>query len=95
MSQVLVTGASGFIGGAMVTQLVADGCNVAGAVRRPTSLNWEVHSPSLGNDADWRPLLAGKTVVIDTAARAHLLHDRAADPLAEFRRVNTDATLNL
>jgi len=95
MSQVLVTGASGFIGGAMVTQLVADGCNVAGAVRRPMSLNWEVHSPSLGNDADWRPLLAGKSVVIHTAARAHLLHDRAADPLAEFRRVNTDATLNL
>jgi nucleoside-diphosphate-sugar epimerase len=79
----------------MVTQLVADGWYVAGAVRRPRSLNWEVHSPSLGDDADWRPLLAGKTVVIHTAARAHLICDRAADPLVEFRRVNVAGTLRL
>jgi len=95
MCQVLVNGASGFIGGAVVTRLVADGCNVAGAVRRPTGSSWAVHSPSLGNDADWRPLLAGKTVVVHTAARAHVLYDRAADPLAEFRRVNVAGTLRL
>jgi nucleoside-diphosphate-sugar epimerase len=51
----------------------------------------------LGNDADWWPLLAGKTVVVHTAARAraHVLNDRVADPLAEFRRVNVTGTLRL
>jgi nucleoside-diphosphate-sugar epimerase len=95
MSQVLVTGASGFIGGAVVTQLVSDGWNVEGTVRRPTSLIWEVHSPSLGNDVDWRPLLAGKTVIIHTAARAHVMHERAADPMAEFQCINVVSTLRL
>jgi nucleoside-diphosphate-sugar epimerase len=95
MNQVLVSGANGFIGGAVVTRLVADGCKVAGAVRQHKRLSWEVHSPSLGSDADWRPLLAGKTVVIHTAARAHMLHDRAADALAEFRRVNVEGTLRM
>jgi len=91
----LVTGANGFIGGAVVARLVADGCNVAGAVRRPTGASWAVPSTSLGNEADWRPLLAGKTVVVHTAARAHMLNDRVADPLAEFRRVNVAGTLRL
>ena len=95
MCKVLVTGANGFIGGAVVVRLVADGCNVAGAVRRPTGASWAAPSPSLGNDADWRPLLAGKTVVVHTAARAHMLNDRVADPLAEFRRVNVAGTLRL
>ena len=94
-TNVLVTGANGFIGGAVVARFVADGCNVAGAVRRPAGASWAVSSPSLGNDADWRPLLAGKTVVVHTAARAHMLNDRVADPLAEFRRVNVEGTLLL
>ena len=34
-------------------------------------------------------------VVIHLAARVHLMHDTAADPLEEFRRINTSATLNL
>ncbi len=94
-TNVLVTGANGFIGEAVVARFVVDGCNVAGAVRRPAGASWAVSSPSLGNDADWRPLLAGKTVVVHTAARAHMLNDRVADPLAEFRRVNVEGTLLL
>jgi nucleoside-diphosphate-sugar epimerase len=39
--------------------------------------------------------LAGADAVVHLAARVHVRKDRAADPLAEFRRVNTDATLAL
>ncbi len=39
--------------------------------------------------------LAGVDVVIHLAARAHVMHDRAADPLSEFRRVNVDITRDL
>ena len=39
--------------------------------------------------------LAGADAVVHLAARVHVMKDRATDPLAEFRRVNTDATLAL
>jgi nucleoside-diphosphate-sugar epimerase len=39
--------------------------------------------------------LAGADAVVHLAARVHVMKDSAADPLAEFRSVNTDATLTL
>jgi nucleoside-diphosphate-sugar epimerase len=40
-------------------------------------------------------VLAGAHAIVHVAARAHVLYDRAADPLAEFRRVNVAGTLRL
>lgn len=37
----------------------------------------------------------GADVAIHLAARVHMMNDDAADPLAEFRRVNVEATRNL
>lgn len=95
ISRVLLTGASGFIGRAMVDRLIADGYDVEGAVRQPSLERWAVQSPSLGNYADWKPLLLDKTVVVHIAARAHVFRDRAKDPLVEFRNVNAAGTLRL
>ncbi len=39
--------------------------------------------------------MAGVEVVIHAAARVHVMHDESSDPLAEFRKVNVDGTLNL
>ena len=39
--------------------------------------------------------LSGADAVVHLAARVHVMQDRATDPLAEFRRVNTEATLAL
>jgi nucleoside-diphosphate-sugar epimerase len=44
---------------------------------------------------DWNAALAGCDVVVHLAARVHAMDDKASDPLAEFREVNTEATLNL
>ena len=49
----------------------------------------------LDADTDWSTALANQQVVIHTAARAHIMKDEVADPLAEYRRVNVDGTLNL
>lgn len=92
--RILVTGANGFVGGAVVRRLLATGSLVAGAMRRPSDAKWAVQSPELAA-ADWRMLLAGKDAVVHAAARAHVLNESAADPLAEFRRVNVEGTLNL
>jgi nucleoside-diphosphate-sugar epimerase len=46
-------------------------------------------------DTDWSTALTNQQVVIHAAARAHIMKDEVADPLAEYRRVNVDGTLNL
>ncbi|MGE5478754.1 MAG: NAD-dependent epimerase/dehydratase family protein [Bacteroidales bacterium] len=97
--KVLVTGASGFVGAAMCRRLLAGGHKVVAAVRRDDAfLPLEVEArrvAELGPATDWRPALAGCDAVIHLAARAHVMKDRAADPLALFRRVNVDGTLRL
>lgn len=92
----------------MVARLLADGCGVTAWVRQvsavlPTSVTQRVGEVSdlLAGDAadarraDLRTALGGADVVIHAAARAHVLQERAADPLAEYRRVNVDGTLAL
>jgi nucleoside-diphosphate-sugar epimerase len=39
--------------------------------------------------------LPGADAVVHLAARVHVMHEAAADPLAEYRRVNADMTLEL
>ena len=43
----------------------------------------------------WTPALQGIDAVIHCAARVHVMDERAADPLAEFRAVNVEATRHL
>jgi nucleoside-diphosphate-sugar epimerase len=99
-ARVLVTGASGFIGRAVLECLTEAGnCAARGAVRRSdvqriAGVDYELVG-GLDERTDWSEALAGCDVVIHAAARVHVMRDRAKDPLAEFRRVNVDGTLNL
>jgi len=44
---------------------------------------------------DWEEVLEGVDTIVHLAARVHVRRDHAADPLAEFRRVNALATERL
>ena len=44
---------------------------------------------------DWTAVLGGQDVLIHAATRAHVMKDETEDPLAEYRKVNVDGTLNL
>jgi nucleoside-diphosphate-sugar epimerase len=48
----------------------------------------------INSNTDWGEVLQGVDVVIHTAARAHIMEDKASDSLSEFRKVNVDGTLN-
>ena len=99
----LVTGATGFVGQALIRRMVADGrFAVRAAVRRETATVPSgvecVVAGDLGGvngDATWQAALSGVDAVVHLAARVHVMREPAADPLAEFRRVNVAASLKL
>lgn len=93
--RILVTGANGFIGRALVARLLAEERCVVGAMRCPTDENWAVQSPSLDSASDWRPLLADKAVVIHAAARAHVFRDNLKAEVSVLHRVNVEGTVDL
>jgi nucleoside-diphosphate-sugar epimerase len=90
--RVLVTGANGFVGGALCPHLAALGHDVVPAVRRPSGMSNE---RIVSDDASWKAALEGCHSVIHLAARVHVMHDQETDPLEAFRVNNVDATLEL
>ena len=99
MTNILITGANGFVGSALLLKLAALETGVIRiAVRKSTRIfpnHVEIFEGlELSNSTDWAGALKNIDVVVHCAARAHLLKDNAIDPLAEFRKVNTVGTLN-
>lgn len=96
--KVLVTGASGWVGRALCERLLLEGVSVSAALRSavPMLPGCEVvQVGAIDEQTDWRAALADVDLVIHLAARVHVMNERAADPLTEFRRVNVQGTLAL
>ena len=94
---VLLTGASGFIGKHILLIARQRGKKIR-PVYRSLNTAKEVSEAVLmpGLEAsDWSQALQCVDVVIHAAARAHIMREEALDPLAEYRRVNVEGTLNL
>ncbi len=97
---ILLTGATGFVGLAISERLVKDGVHdIRAVVRRPESrLSPRIDKvvvPDIALNVDWVNIFEYVEVVIHTAARVHVMADKAENPLDEFRRINVQGTLNL
>jgi len=94
--RILVTGASGFVGRALVQDLAEQGHRVRAAMRQPADIfarAVEVVAVSdLARPLEWRPLLADIDAVVHLAGIAHIGSD-VADDL--YDRVNRAATAAL
>ena len=100
MATVLLTGATGFVGGALARRL-----SVYGQYSLVLACRRQVMAPprwiksmvvgDIGQETDWSAALSRVDVVVHLAARAHVFKDLASNPLAEFRKINTEGTLAL
>ncbi len=89
----LVTGAGGFVGGALVAELAKRGIPHRAVTRTPREGHFCIGD--ISPRTDWSAALDGVEAVIHLASRAHVMNETVGDPSAEFRAVNVDSTLNL
>ncbi|MNJ12644.1 GDP-6-deoxy-D-mannose reductase [compost metagenome] len=97
---ILVTGGTGFLGGALVNRLASlDTFSVKAPVRSsrirfPASVE-VLPIGDLDASTNWQRALLGVEVVVHASARVHVMKEAVQDPLVEFRKVNVEGTLNL
>lgn len=95
-TKVMVTGATGFVGSLVTEEASRRGFEVVGTSRRlVNSVCNLVQVTSFDDLSGCSDLFQNVGVVVHCAARAHVMKDEVPDPLAEYRKVNVDGTLNL
>ncbi|MBL8292193.1 MAG: SDR family oxidoreductase [Bryobacterales bacterium] len=100
-NRILVTGANGFVGRPLCEFLQGQGFVVRAGVRKVADSTSGLRAQEvveigdLGGEPRWDAAVNGMDVIVHLAARVHVMRDKAANPLAEFRRVNLNPTLEL
>ena len=97
MKKVLITGANGFVGTFLCAYFDRIGIPYRRAVRKEEKGvgSDTVAVGDIDSQTDWSNALSDIDVIIHLAARVHVLREDADNPLDEFRRVNSEGTLNL
>ncbi|MGH8592382.1 MAG: NAD-dependent epimerase/dehydratase family protein [Gammaproteobacteria bacterium] len=98
--RIVVTGATGFIGSALVRRLSAQGVEVVGVTRqRAPAGDQAVRSwltvEAIGPHTQWAGRLENVDVVVHLAAIAHLAPEHSSEALAHYREVNVYGTERL
>lgn len=92
MTRVVVTGASGFIGGHLARDLRAIGAvGASRSVQRDSTIEWAApFDPA--DVAAARSALRGVDVLVHAGGRAHVMRETTTDPLQAFRDANVGPT---
>jgi len=98
--RVLVTGSSGFIGGAILAKLVdMERYQLRTAGRsKPKNTSRDIDHvviQDFSSDAKLADAVKDVDVIIHAAARVHVLQESSTDPLTEYRAVNLKGSMNL
>ncbi len=92
---ILLTGASGFIGGAVLQALKECAISVRPIYRKNVDHSDSVIIETLDKNTDWTHALNNVDVVIHCAARTHIMNDEAIDSMKEYYKINVDGSLQL
>lgn len=98
---ILVSGATGFVGRILCARLMSLGYHVTGTYLATESPRMIVDGVTplevglLGETTRYEHVLIGCNTVIHLAARVHVMSEMAENPLKEFRVANTLGTINL
>lgn len=100
MARILLTGASGFVGGAVHECLSKSSPHkLTVVVRKPipalAATTSVTQVEQIDGMTDWSSILLDCDVVVHAAARVHVMHESSLDPLEVSRKVNVEGTLNL
>ena len=96
--KILLTGASGFVGKAVLDKALQRGLNVRSVYRTLDSTRGlvdVVQISTLHGLTEWRHALLGVDVVIHAAGCINVVRENSINLLTEYRRVNVDGTVNL
>lgn len=93
VKMILVTGAGGFVGTAVVAELARQGISYRGVTRRPRVGFFNIGD--IDPRTDWTAALDGVDAIIHLASRAHVMDETVADSTTHLRSINVDSTLNL
>lgn len=94
----LLTGATGFVGQHLVSELKRRNLPYQIAVRTQAGNSAHPGCISVGDinaHTTWSHALEGVTNIVHLAARVHITQETSSDAYAAFRAVNTEGTLNL
>ncbi|MDP5132957.1 MAG: SDR family oxidoreductase [Paraglaciecola sp.] len=92
---IALTGASGFVGGALSKALSEHCYQVIEIGRRPSKNSQHFYEAELSSTTDFSACLKGVDVCIHVAARAHVMNESAENPAEVYNEANTKTTLNL
>jgi len=100
MPRILVTGASGFVGTGLCSQLLSKGFSVTAALRKPPTpfRDERIRSVYIGHInelTDWTRATANSDFVVHLAGRAHVMREHTVNPITAYREVNVAGTVNL
>lgn len=97
-STLLVTGATGFVGTALVSRLLDEGYDIRGVTRRSGAEDFPfqpVSVPAVDGDTDWGEALAGVDTILHLAARTHAVGEKGGGNLDDYRPLNVEGTRTL
>ena len=93
---VMITGAQGFVGGALCSSLRKQEWSVRPVVRTRSPNNGDhIEVGDIDPDTNWNLALSDTQYIVHCAAHVHRVQGHTQDSLREFRRVNTFSTETL